>query len=170
MRIQPMMLQASVISRSAYWEIGGLAEQLRTREDTLAFFKLAFLYPACAVAGCGAVMSSDGAARLTRMYDGESLVYGDATIFLYRELLASLPNIRQDHRQLLTESLSVAYFGMGRVLLRQRKYWNGAKNLVASYGVSPRVFGKQLLGSVKRNILTARSRDEICAESVAAKS
>src|SRR5260370_33835366 len=56
MRIQPMMLQASVVSRRTYLEIGGLAEQLRTREDTLLFFKLALLHPACAVAGCGNAM------------------------------------------------------------------------------------------------------------------
>ena len=59
MRIQPMMLQASVLSRRVYWEVGGLPEQLRTREDTLLFFKLGLLYPACAVSGCGTVMTSE---------------------------------------------------------------------------------------------------------------
>jgi hypothetical protein len=59
MRIQPMMLQASVISRRTYFEIGCLAEELRTRKDTLLFFKLALLHPAYAVAGCGTVMHSD---------------------------------------------------------------------------------------------------------------
>jgi glycosyltransferase involved in cell wall biosynthesis len=161
MRMQPMMLQASVISRMAYWEIGGLAEQLRTREDTLAFFKLALLRPACAVSGCGTVMNSDGSIRLTRMYDGESLVYCNATIFLYRELLASLTDIGRERRQYLTDSLSGAYFGISRVLIRHRKYWSATRSLAVSCCVSPSLFGKELLGSVKRHIFRTRNGSDI---------
>jgi glycosyltransferase involved in cell wall biosynthesis len=170
MRIQPMMLQASVISRMTYLEIGGLAEQLRTREDTLLFFKLALLHPACAVAGCGTVMNSDDSIRLTRVYGQESLVYCHATIFLYRELLASLTTIGRERRQFLTDSLGAAYFGIGRVFFRQKKYWSAMRNLAVSCGVSPSVFGKELLGSLTRHVFTTRNGSDISGMSVGAKS
>ena len=169
-RIQPMMLQASVISRMTYLEIGGLAEELRTREDTLFFFKLALLYPACAVAGCGTVMNSDESIRLTRAYDPESLVYCNATIFLYRELLASLTTIGQERRQFLRDSLGAAYFGIGRVFVRQGKYWSAMRNLAVSCGVSPSVFGRELLGWMKRRIVTSRNASGVSGMSVGAKS
>jgi glycosyltransferase involved in cell wall biosynthesis len=169
MRIQPMMLQASVISRMTYLEIGGLAEQLRTREDTLMFFKLALLHPACAVAGCGTVMNSDDSIRLTSVYDQESLVYCHATIFLYRELLASLTTIGRERRRFLTDSLGAAYFGISRVLVRQRRYWSAMRNLAVSCGVSPSVFGRELLGSLKRRVFTTRNGPGISGMSVGAK-
>ena len=170
MRVQPMMLQASVISQRTYLEIGGLAEELRTREDTLMFFKLALLHPACAVAGCGTVMNSDDSIRLTRVYDAESLVYCNATIFLYRELLASLTTIGRERRQFLTDSLCAAYFGMGRVFARQGKYWSAMRNLALSCGISPSVFGKELLGSLKRRVIAAGNGPGISGMSVGAKS
>ena len=37
MKIQPMMLQASVLSRHAYIEVGGLPEHLRKRGHFLVF-------------------------------------------------------------------------------------------------------------------------------------
>src|SRR5437667_303619 len=86
--------------REAEFELGGLPEQLRTREDTLLFFKLALLYPACAVSGCGTIMNSDDRIRLTQIYDGQTLVYCQATVFLFNELLASVNHIARDRRQL----------------------------------------------------------------------
>ncbi len=169
MHIQPMMLQASVISRITYLEIGGLAEQLRTREDTLLFFKLALLHPACAVAGCGTVMNSDDSMRLTRIYDNESLVYHNATIFLYRELLASLSTIGRARRQFLTDSLVAAYFDISRVLLRKGKYWRVMRNLAVSCGINPSAFGRILLDSIKRRVFTTRKRAGVMQTSVDAK-
>src|SRR6266851_8937531 len=170
MRIQPMMLQASVISRRTYLDIGGLAEQIRTREDTLLFFKLALLHPACAVAGCGTVMNSDDSIRLTHVYDLESLVYCNATIFLYRELLASLVTIGRERRRFLKDSLSAAYFGIGRALVRQGEYRSAIRTLAVSCGVSPAVFAKELFGSLKRRVFTTRSGSGVSGVSVDAKS
>jgi len=169
MRIQPMMLQASVISRRTYLEMGGLAEQLRTREDTLLFFKLALVHPVCAVAGRGTVMNSDDNIRLTHVYDQGSLVYWNATIVLYRELLASLTTIGQERRQFLTDSLSAAYFGIGRALVRQGEYWSAMRNLAISCSVRPSVFGKEILGSLKRHVLPTRNGSSISGMSVGAK-
>jgi glycosyltransferase involved in cell wall biosynthesis len=158
MRIQPMLLQASVVSRETYWDVGGLAEQLRTREDTLLFFKLALLHPACAVTGCGTVMSSDDSLRLTRLYDGASLVYHNASIFLYRELLSSLTAIGAERRRFLTECLSTAYFGISRFFIRQGEYWSALRNLAVSCRVSPSAFGREAFGSLNRHVFATFSR------------
>jgi glycosyltransferase involved in cell wall biosynthesis len=154
-RVQPMMLQASVIRRKSYLEVGGLPEQLRTREDTLLFFKLALLYPACAVSGCGTVMNSDDDIRLTKVYDEESLVFWDATIFLYRDVLRSVTNISRKRRQFLIESLSTSYVCFGRVLFRRKNYVIAIRNLCCSCVMSPSVFAKECLGSLARNLLKA---------------
>jgi glycosyltransferase involved in cell wall biosynthesis len=153
MRIQPMMLQASVISRAAYSELGGLPEHLRTREDTLLFFKLALLYPACAVSGCGTRMNSDDAIRLTQVYGQESLVYCDASVFLYRDLLASMKDIGRERRQYLTDELGASYFAIGRLLARQRRYAGAMKNLAVSFRVSPSAFIRECRGSWGRHVL-----------------
>src|SRR5262249_39071043 len=72
MTIQPMMLQASVIRKSTYLDLGGLPESLRTREDTFFFHKIALAQPICAVAGCGTVMHSDDSIRLSKVYSSQS--------------------------------------------------------------------------------------------------
>jgi glycosyltransferase involved in cell wall biosynthesis len=154
-RIQPMMLQSSVISRTAYLEIGGLPEQLRTREDTLLFFKLALLYAACAVSGCGTVMNSDGNIRLTQLYNAESHDYCHATILVYEELLASTKNIGRARRQFFRSSLGASYLGLSRMFFRQKKYLSAIKNLAVSCFVSPLRFVEELSASLARRVSRA---------------
>ena len=144
MRRQPMMLQASVLRRQTYLDLGGLPEHLRTREDTLLFFKLALLYPACAVSGCGTVMNSDDTIRLTTVYADHSLTYGQASIFLYKDLLESIKNISRGRQRYLVDRLGASYFGMGRVLVRRREYFSAAKNLLMCCLVSPSSFARQM--------------------------
>ncbi len=151
-RVQPMMLQSSVISRKAYLEIGGLPEQLRTREDTLLFFKLALLYPACAVSGCGTIMNSDGDFRLTQLYNAGSLVFWDASILVYKELLASVRNCSSESRRFLRTSLGASYFALCRIFFRHKKYLSAIKNAAASFGVSPPAFVKELSDSLARRV------------------
>ncbi len=152
MRTQPMMLQASVLSRNAYIEIGGLPDHLRTREDTLLFYKLGLQYPVCAVAGCGTVMNSDDSFRLGQAYNSDSLVYQEATIGLYLELLASLKNISRERRQILTESLGRSYYSMGRILFRQKNYLNAFNEMAMAFRVNPSIFVKEACGSLIRNL------------------
>ena len=154
MRIQPMMLQASVISRAAYLQVGGLAEQLRIREDTLIFFKLALQYPACAVSGCGTVMRADDKMRLTRLYDQGSHIYCDATIFLFRDLLATLPDVGVERHRFLRDCLESAYVGKSRVFFGQHKYWPMMKTLALSAATSPAAFTKEVFQWLKRGLFT----------------
>jgi glycosyltransferase involved in cell wall biosynthesis len=153
MRIQPMMFQSSVIRRTTYLEIGGLPEQMRTMEDTLLFFKLALLYPACAVSGCGTIMTSDDNIRLTQVYDSESLIYWHTSCFLIKEVLASANSISRDRRKCLIDSLSASYFSIGRIFLRRKNYLSVIKNLSISCFISPSMFAKEFLGSLGRRVL-----------------
>jgi glycosyltransferase involved in cell wall biosynthesis len=152
MPVQPMMLQASVLSRAVYLEIGGLTEQLRTREDTLLFFKLGLLYPACAVSGCGTIMNSDDDIRLSQVYEEESSVYLAASVLLYRELLASVNNISRGRRRILVDSLSAAYVGVGRILFHEKRYLSAMRNLGRSCVLSPSTFGKMISHSFARQL------------------
>ena len=80
MLIQPMMLQASVIRRASYLEIGGLPKGLRTREDTLLFFKIGFAVSCMCRLRLRRVMTSDGKARLTREMASTNLPFWFDTI------------------------------------------------------------------------------------------
>jgi glycosyltransferase involved in cell wall biosynthesis len=156
-RIQPMMLQASVIRRKTYIEVGEFPLNLRTREDTLLFFKLGLQYPACAVSGYGTVMNSDDNVRLSRMYDSRSVVYCEASISLYRELVGSLTRIDPRRHHILVHFLADSYYAFGRVLLQRGSYWSAIRSLGMSCRVSPYVFAKQLFISVTRRVAAARA-------------
>ena len=167
LRVQPMMLQASVLSRRVYWEVGGLPEQLRTREDTLLFFKLGLLYPACAVSGCGTVMTSGDSIRLTQVYDGRSFEFCDATISLYRELLTGLKGISRERRQILTESLGSSYYALARVFSQRKNYLCAVKSLATSWRVSPSMFLKEAGGSLARHIFRTTGESRVSGNGLA---
>ena len=86
------------------------------------------------------------------MYDGRSLVYCDATISLYRELLDSLNDISPERRQILTESLGCSYYGRARLLLRRKDYWSAIRNLATACRVSPSIVVKEARGSLARRL------------------
>jgi len=156
LRTQPMMLQSSVIRRSTYLKIGELPASFLTREDTLLFFKLALQYPACAVRGCGAIMTSDDSVRLTELYDERSLTYCHATIQLYRELLASINCLGRKRRQLLNDKMSASYLAIGRVFFHRRQFLSTIRNLYTSFYISPAAFGKETLGFLSRRVLKTK--------------
>lgn len=141
--IQPMMVQASVISTKIFVELGGFSEQLRIAEDTLLFFKICLFYPVCAVSGCGTVMNSDDNLRLTQVHHNYSLVYKQAIVFLYKELLASKKELNLERRQFIRNALAAAYYSVFREFLRQRKYWSATRNIALSCHANPLVFAKE---------------------------
>ncbi len=137
---QPMLLQASLIKRAAYWEVGGLPPRLRTREDTLLFFKLGLRFPACAVSGRGTVMTSDDARRLTRDLGSAADVYWTATLGIYKTLLDYAVRFRPEYAGYFRNRLSAARFSMGRLAFRRKKLFSTAGNLVLSALRSPSMF------------------------------
>ncbi len=112
---QPTMLQASVLSKALYVELGGLSERLRVREDTHLFFRLGFGRPVCAVRGVGARMTDDGgAARLTEQSWTDTPEYWWATRTLYEDLLSGDDGLSADTRRELRRRLASAYLRLAR--------------------------------------------------------
>jgi glycosyltransferase involved in cell wall biosynthesis len=150
MRTQPMMLQASVLSKQVYEDLGGLPEGMRTREDTLLFFKLGFLHPVCAVAGCGTIMNADDSIRLTTVHAQHSLDYWNATISMYRELLG-LENVARGHR-FFKRALVGAYYTKGRLCLRKRNYRLAVRSFLGCMQVNPALFVGELVRTLARRV------------------
>jgi glycosyltransferase involved in cell wall biosynthesis len=148
---QPMMFQASVIRRDKYWECGGLPADMRTREDTLMFYKLGLLYPCCAVAGCGTVMMDDAAMRLTCVMDLRSMEFCRATVRLFTELRSIRRSVDRGLRRIITDGLSEANFSLGRVSLEQGIYIGAVRALMCSAFISPRAFRRCLFRSWHRH-------------------
>jgi len=140
MRRQPMMFQSSIIRRESFVETGGLPAKLVTREDTFLFYKLCFLYPACAVSGCGAEMSSDGntKGRLTVALDSSTNTYHECTKLLYKELLRYSDKMKNEHRMTLQRELVLAHLNLGRVLLKRRQVFRAIANVAGAIGISPK--------------------------------
>jgi hypothetical protein len=144
-----MLLQASLIKRASYWDVGGLPPELRTREDTLLFYKLGLKHPACAVSGCGAVMTSDGALRLTHEMGSAEGPYWQATLRIFRELLSIAARSRPEYRCYFLQRLSASHFSLGRLRYREKKPFALLKNLLLSAGESPSMFIRCLMGSLR---------------------
>lgn len=150
MTIQPMMLQASVILKSAYKRVGGLPEQFRTREDTFLFHKLALEHTICAVAGCGTVMYADDNIRLSDVYSSDSSkMFDRASVLMYKEL-CEMTLSEQRHHKFFARSLSEAYVSLSRQLWRERDYSGSAANLMHSFLVSPTVCFREVGHSIRR--------------------
>jgi hypothetical protein len=145
-----MMFQASVIRRDKYWECGGLPADMRTREDTLMFYKLGLLYPCCAVAGCGTVMMDDGRMRLTRVMDSSSMEFALATVRLFTELRSVGRSVDGRLRSIITDGLSEATFSLARVSHRHGIYSGAVQALLRSAFISPRAFRRCLFRSLRR--------------------
>lgn len=150
MTIQPMMLQASVILKSAYQRLGGLPEQFRTREDTFLFHKIALAHTICAVAGCGTIMYSDDNIRLSDVYGSDSsMMFDRASVLMYKEL-CEMTVSEQRHHEFFARSLSEAYVSLSRQLWRERDYSRSAANLMHSFLVNPAVCFREIRRSVRR--------------------
>lgn len=151
---QPMMLQSSVIRRESFVETGGIPEKLVTREDTFLFYKLCLLYPACAVSGCGAAMSSDGnkSARLTAAFDGSTNKYHECTKLLFQELLRSSDKMSPTHLKSIKRELVWAHLHFGRTLLKRKQFFRAVANVAGAVGVSPTVSVGEAMRMVRRYI------------------
>lgn len=120
---QPMMLQASVFCREHFLQVGGLYEKLPMRDDTHLFYKMSFGGAACAVAYCGAQMTSDddSGGRLTTTLGEKTMKFWLCSALMYEDLLVSFPMLGVAHRVALSRYLVLSY---SRVLLlawRQRR-------------------------------------------------
>lgn len=150
MQTQPMMFQASIIKKSVWEEIGGLPERMRTREDTLMFFKLALQHMTCAVNHIGTIMNADDSIRLSNVYDHKSDMFWKSTIFMYQNLLETVTGLSHQRRSQLEAFLSDAYFCMGREALRTHNFPKSLLNFFNSFRREPVHFCTQAAGTLIR--------------------
>jgi glycosyltransferase involved in cell wall biosynthesis len=136
---QPMMLQASVIRRGKYLEVGGIPESLVTREDTYLFYLLGLFYPACSVSGLGAILSSDcqKSGRLTSVFDGKTETYHECTILLYRNLLRFRDKMNASHYKTIKSRYVSSYLNFGRVLLKKKRVFFALANFIKGIQLNP---------------------------------
>jgi hypothetical protein len=165
MRIQPIMLQACVIRRSNYLECGGLPERMRVREDTLLFYKLALLFPACAVAGSGMRQMDDAPVRLTRQLHEFTIDYCLDTITMYKTILELGGTLKPERRQRVVNELSNAHFGAARAYYRERFYRQSLLHLWRSATTSRRACAECFRQSLARAV--SRHKGETPSTSLA---
>lgn len=107
MPLHPFAIQASVVRRERYCEVGGMWPELRSREDTHLFFVLGLGRSFCAVGGVGAEITADddSGGRLTAAAGSGTAAYDFATIRLYRDVLLRFPDLQVEYRKDLDERL-----------------------------------------------------------------
>jgi hypothetical protein len=135
---QPMMLQSSVFRREAYLGVGGMRPEYRVRGDTYLFFKLCLGRPACAVAGLGARMTSEGGAeRVTTAHHRSSLDFWTSTYRMYREILDGDWVLTKPQRQVVSSRLAAAHLRLARFSLRDGRPLGAAAHVLRALGSSP---------------------------------
>ena len=138
--LQPMSIQASVIQRDAYWQVGGHRPGLPCREDTHLFFMLGFSGPACAVAGVGATLGCGAEEeRLTRAHAPETPTYWRCTIAVCDDVLRHNPHIAGHHRRELRRRLAGARWRQARLMAADHAFGNCARALALSFVTAPSV-------------------------------
>jgi glycosyltransferase involved in cell wall biosynthesis len=152
MPIQPMLLQSSAIKRASYREVGGLPFGLRTREDTLLFFKLGLRYPACAVAGGATIMTSDGAARLTQESGSTTLAFKQASLAIYKEMFDFASAFRPEFKIYFRGQISRSYYSLGRYFYRRRQPLQLLKYLMGAACKSPLALCRSFWGSLRSRL------------------
>ena len=154
--VQPMMLQAAVVSRRAFLDLGGFWTALTGREDTHFFLRMCLGGPACAVAGAGTEMTDDAlAGRLTQVHAPCTESYWRHTILLYADVLARTPGLSRAPRQVLRGRLSVAHWRMSRLLLAQGRRRESARSLGRALSASPWEVPRHLLRQVLPRLFAA---------------
>lgn len=147
-RIQPMMLQSSLVRRETYLARGGLWPALRCRHDTHLFFKLCLGGPACAVAGCGTEQTSDdrSGARVTAAFGFATESFLEESIAMYDDLLSGAYPLTPAQRSELRGRLSMAHLQLARRRLGQGRWASGGSHLVRGTAASP----QHLLARLRR--------------------
>jgi glycosyltransferase involved in cell wall biosynthesis len=150
MKRQPMLLQSSVIQRSRYLEIGILPEDLKTREDSLLFYRYCLMDCVCAVKGCGATLGSEyGEERLTRQHGTGKSSYWKYSVMIYRDLMETYHDMRCRWRKAVEERLVASYFGQARSQFRERAVGAALESIGRAFALDHGVFIKHLLLSIR---------------------
>jgi hypothetical protein len=153
--MQPVFLQASAIRRTTWISIGGLREDLPTREDTHLLLRLGHAGGLCAVAHGGVRITDDDqtGGRLTELHSLASEVYCRATVVMYRDALR-LPGLDGVHQGELRRRLADGHWFLGRSV------WRGGRTFIATGEVIRGIWTRpaSLLERVRRRLPGGRPR------------
>jgi glycosyltransferase involved in cell wall biosynthesis len=119
--VQPMRMQAAVLSRAAYLECGGQDPALPCREDTHLFLLLGLSGRVCALTARTVTMTDDARDRLTVELPSSDTVYWIATARLYADVLRRFPTLSPSHTRELRRRLATAHWRIGRLAWRRRR-------------------------------------------------
>jgi glycosyltransferase involved in cell wall biosynthesis len=141
---QPMMLQATVFNRDAYFACGGFWRPLRYRDDTHLFLKLGLGGPACAVNNLGCQMTDDDQQnRLTTTY--QKAKNGCWTqVLMNQDLLTRDLLLKPTHRREIRRRLAVAHRGMARFALADGQWLTAVAHLSTSLMIQPQAIFSRL--------------------------
>lgn len=137
---QPMMLQSTVLKRSAYLASGGFHAPLRYREDTHLFIKLGLNGPVCAVAGGGARMTDDDLPHNRLSINHGQIKSGmEMSVLMYQELLDYFEGqLTPEQEDILSLRLANDYLNMARISWRKRDFRPFVRYLILSGKTRPR--------------------------------
>jgi len=126
---QPLMLQASVVNKRIYEEIGGLWDELRTAHDTHFFLKIGIGRQLCAVAGGGARQTADDdeAGRLTTRSGPVRSGRLQNRIALCQDILSRFPSLPAPHRATLRRRIASARWSLARAALKEGDLFLGGR-------------------------------------------
>lgn len=147
LRWPPMLLQATVFSRSAFLECGGLWAGLRTCHDTHLFLKMGIGGSACAVAGCATRMTADDvpANRLTADLAAGQRSGARQRLLMYQDILARATDLRPEYRRELERRLAGWHRLLARLAWNDRQVATAVWNLAQSATVDPRLAFQRLV-------------------------
>lgn len=111
---QPMMIQGSVIRRSAYLLLGGSEEHLVRRSDTHLIFKVGLSGAVCAVDAVTGHVTSDDRRSLTFSLPDDDRVYLECTVWLYEDVRARMRERSRRQRSIVASRLADAHWKLAR--------------------------------------------------------
>jgi len=159
LRPQPMMLQSSVIHRSAYLEVGGLWDRLPLRHDTHLFLRMGLNGSACAVAGIGAHMTTGTNidARLTSIYSQSTGLGFQHQVLMFGDILRRDKELDSGHKAELKRRLAEAHRQIARHSWKNYSPLAAVQHAARSAAIDPMEFWKRLVnifkkGSIKESL------------------
>jgi hypothetical protein len=140
MKRQPMMLQASVISRNALVRLNGLDIRFRLIHDSYLFCQLAIGASACAVSGVGCVQTADDQSqvRLTTAIPLESEGKLRESCEMWG-LVHKNPALPEEFHRLVRFNYAASRWAVARRDARAGRYAGVFTNLVAAFAVEPQL-------------------------------
>lgn len=148
---QPMMIQGTVVRRSTWQEVGGLREDLPTREDTHIYFVLGLRGSACASSNIGVDLIGNVGdnLRLTHQHGTGTAVYGRATVTLYRDILGR-PDLPDKHSGELKRRLADGWWVLAKAQLEQGQALGALNSAWHSATTHPRSIAARIRRAVQR--------------------